>query len=178
MRVSGEQDAIRLATNPRKREVSARDRGDANDRGTPSPVGAYVAPAHWSLAFWKICCLPVDDHHWLALGTTLMDDAQVLGGRLPRATATSRSRWTSTSAGCCACGVISRPEAKGSTCTGAPPSATAEHRFPRRWVALMALELTEAEEWNDPEAPLGTIPKTSLANAVCGLCGQPAGSGH
>jgi hypothetical protein len=121
-------------------------------------------------------CPALTDHHWLAIGTTLMTDAQAATwveaegvGYIDELIAVNLA-WVT----CLRCDASARQI--GSECPGAPPSATPF--YPHRWLATMSLELTddEASTLDDPDAPLNPLVRPRVTNVVCGLCGTPAAS--
>ena len=116
-------------------------------------------------------------HHWIGLGTALMDDAQALtwneaeGAGYVSELFELNLPWLT----CMRCDAgTSEIDTK---CAGAPPNAAGTH-YPHRWLATMSLELTddEASTLDDPDAPLEPLVMPRAVNVVCGLCGAPVAS--
>ena len=117
------------------------------------------------------------EHHWVGLGTALMDDTQAAtwneaeGAGYVSDLFELNLPWLV----CMRCdgsaGQI------GSSCPGAPPTAEGS-QYPHRWLAVMSLELTEDEASSlaDPYAPLEPLVLPAVTNVVCGLCGVPVSS--
>jgi hypothetical protein len=114
------------------------------------------------------------EHHWVGLGTALMDDAQAAtwneaeGAGYVDDLIALNLPWLT----CMRCDASAGQI--GSACPGPPPSA-AGSPYPHRWLATMSLELSddEASSLADPEAPLEPLVKPRVTNVVCGLCGAP-----
>ena len=117
------------------------------------------------------------EHHWVGLGTALMDDAQAAtwneaegAGYVDDLIALSLPWLT-----CMRCDASAGQ--MGSACAGAPPNVGGTS-YPHRWLATMSLELTddEATTLADPDAPLEPLVMPRATNVVCGLCGAPVAS--